>query len=178
MNQERTLVLEMLAAGKIDVAQADELLESLEPPATSAQPASLATPTPPPLHLSPEQVLELKNHDIDARFIRSVQGLGLGTLTFDDILELGVHGISPKTIREMRENFPDINAEQIIEFGIHGVSVKFIREMRDLFPDIDPEQIGELYVHGVDANYLRELREANLLTLDPDAIIQLKEERE
>ena len=53
MNQERTLVLEMLAAGKIDVTQADELLESLEPPPqTTTQvrvlPAAPERPAPAP----------------------------------------------------------------------------------------------------------------------------------
>lgn len=151
MNQERTLVLEMLAAGKIDVGQADELLESLEPPEVRAIPVAKALPASPrgpsPLKLTPEQVLELRDHDIDARFIRSIQGLGFSTLSFEEILELGVHEVSPKFLLEMRKSFPDISVEQIIE----------------------------LHNHDIDMTFLRELREANLLSSDPEAIIQLKE---
>ena len=149
MSEERTLVLEMLATGKIDVAQAGELLDGLEPP-----PAAVRTaPSPaaqPPLRLSPEQLLELKAHDIDARFLRSVQGLGLGALSFDEILQLGVHEVPPE----------------------------FIRELRDLFPGIDAGQIIELHNHDVGTDFLRELREANLLSHDPETIIELKEERD
>lgn len=153
MNEERTLVLEMLAAGKIDVAQADELLGSLEPPpSVSLYPSLSATPAAKtsPLKLSPEQVLELKDHDIDARFVRKLQDFNLRALSFEEILELGVHEVPPKFIREMRESFPEIAVKQIIE----------------------------LHNHDIDTDFLRELREANLLSADPDAIIQLKEERD
>lgn len=148
MSEERTLVLEMLATGKIDVAQADELLDGLEPstasmyvpPSPEAQPLS---------RLSPKQLIELKNHDIDAHFLRSVQGLGLSSLSFDEILEL----------------------------GMYEIPAEFIRELRSLFPDIDVKQIIELYNHDIDTDFLRELREANLLSHDPETIIELKEER-
>jgi hypothetical protein len=153
MNQERTLVLEMLAAGKIDVTQADELLESLEPPPQATTQVRVLPAAPErsaALKLTPEQVLELKNHDIDARFIRSVQDAKLNALSFDDILELGVHEVSPKFIREIRENFPDISIEQIIE----------------------------LHNHDIDTSFLRELRDANLLGTNPETLIDLKEARE
>ncbi len=151
MNEERSLVLEMLAAGKIDVTQADELLESLEPPpSASVQSGSSPTAKPPPLKLSPEQIIELKNHDIDAHFVRSVQGLGFSTLSFEEILELGVHEVPPKFLLEMQKSFPEISVEQIIE----------------------------LHNHDIDTDFLRELPEANLLSGDPKGIIELKEARE
>lgn len=151
MSEERTLVPEMLATGKIDVVQAGELLDGLEPsPAASVHAAPSPAAQPPPLRLSPEQLLELKSHDIDARFLRGVQGLGLSALSFDEVLELGVHEVPPK----------------------------FIRELRDLFPGIDAEQMIELHNHDIDTDFLRELREANLLSHDPETIIELKEERD
>ena len=100
--------------------------------------------------MTPEQLVELKDHDIDARFVRSLRASGLKALSFEDILELGTHEVPPKFVREMRESFPEISAEQIVE----------------------------LHNHDIDTDFLRELREANLLSADPETLIGLKEERD
>lgn len=147
MNQERTLVLEMLVAGKINVAQADDLLETLEPPSPSTQAAPAPAAKPPLLRFSPKQLLDLKNHDIDARFIRSLNDANLRTLSFEDILELGVHEVPPKFVRELRESFPEITVGQIIE----------------------------LHNHDIDTDFLRDMREANLFTENPSTLLELKE---
>ena len=102
MGEERILILEMLATGKIDGRQADELLESLESPTPGTLPPARAALKPPSLRLSAEQ-----------------------------ILELGAHGVSPKFIRETHGIFPDIDVEQIIELYNHGISIDFLRELRD-----------------------------------------------
>ena len=123
MNEERTMVLEMLAAGKITIEQATQLIEVLGEPSISAaeqwagqrQHEERSTPRLEPLeHVEPlehrrlrnftfDQMIELSEHEVDPGYLRSLRDTGLTDLTVDEIIELSEHEVEPSFIKALHE---------------------------------------------------------------------------
>ncbi|MBV7334679.1 hypothetical protein KFU94_41865 [Chloroflexi bacterium TSY] len=62
-------------------------------------------------------------------YVREMRDLGLGELTYDEICELGSHGIKPNYVREMRAlGFNNLTVGDICELGSHGVTPTYVRD--------------------------------------------------
>lgn len=159
MKTGRARILEMVKDGKISIEQADELLEALE----NAVPNT-------PAHASP---LEPEHKPrVEVRISRSTNG---GKYNFEQMIELGKFGVSPKFIRQIAEvGLTDLGFEDVIELGKFGISPKFVLEMRQLSEEFDLgelnfERIIELGKFGVSAQFVREMIETQMIdfTLPP-----------
>ncbi len=197
MNEEREQILNMLAAGKISVDDAQQLLESLEKGAgwkinSPTAPEPLRVEIAPPLkgkkqskHRSRksrrgpvnliDQVLEMRIHGIDGRFVRGLHEMGFTDLTIDQLKQLGIHGVTPEYIRAIRDaGFDHISADELISFSIHDVTPEFVQEMAEAgFGDLSAEQITGLAIHDVSSEYIHELAGAGLKNLSVDQLIDL-----
>ena len=106
MNDERTHILQMLANGKITVDEAQTLLEAIND-SKKVDESFPAPPSPPRAPRPParrhrrrepdnliDQVLQLRIHGIDGRFIAEMNEMGITGLTPDELVELKIHGVS------------------------------------------------------------------------------------
>jgi hypothetical protein len=163
MKTGRARILEMVKDGKISIEQADELLEALE----NAQPNTPARTS--PFEASP---LEPEHKPrVEVRISRNTNG---GKYNFEQMIELGKFGVSPKFIRQIAEvGLTDLSFEDVIELGKFGINPKFVLEMRQLSEKFDLgelnfERIIELGKFGVSA-FVREMIETQMIdfTLPP-----------
>ncbi len=169
MKTGRARILEMVKDGKISIEQADELLEALE----NAQPNTPARTS--PLEANPFEASPLgPEHKplVEVRISRNTSG---GKYNFEQMIELGKFGVSPKFIRQIAEvGLTDLSFEDVIELGKFGISPKFVLEMRQLSEEFDLgelnfERIIELGKFGVSAKFVREMIETQMIdfTLPP-----------
>jgi hypothetical protein len=117
MSAGRAKILEILVAGRVTVEQADQLLEALDaaPPAASHEPVAqtgrqrrwderaddfFAS-------LTPEQLIELRDHDVSRAFIEQMRAAGLYDLSVADLIDLYDHGITPRFVRDLRGGSPN-----------------------------------------------------------------------
>jgi hypothetical protein len=64
-------------------------------------------------------------------------------------------------MREM--GFTNLGMDELVELSIHHVTPRFIREMRSRFGEqLTINQLLEMCIHGVDEDLLEELRAAGL----------------
>lgn len=170
MSEERTLILEMLASGRVTVEQADQLLDTLG----AAAPAGPQEPVTGKgrqrrwneqtdsffASLTPEQLIELRDHDVSGTFVRHMRTAGLGDLSVDDLVELRNHDVTPRFVRELGEaGFNGLTSDEVIELRNHDIGAAFLREMRDAgLGEVALDQLVELSDQGVDAAFVRELR--------------------
>jgi hypothetical protein len=67
-------------------------------------------------------------------------------------------------VRELNElGFKNIQADELVELGIHHVTPRFIREMRRKYgEDLTLTQLLDMRIHGVDKDLLEELQAAGV----------------
>src|SRR5229473_3993665 len=126
MSAERTMVLEMLAAGKITIEQANQLIEVLgeqsfpEAEQWTGQGQSSQS----------GQSVERKVLIQEQRGRKEAQGLP--HFTFDQIIELSEHDVQPTYLRDLRDaGLTYLTIEQIIKLSEHEVGPAFLKALRD-----------------------------------------------
>src|SRR2546430_14140732 len=136
------MVLEMLAAGKITIEQANQLIEVLGEPSLSTaeqwagqrQREERGTPHLEPLepvepldhrrrtNFTLDQMIELSEHEVDPSYLRSLRDAGLTDLTVDEIIELSEHEVEPAYLIKFREaGISDLTVDQLIELSEHEI---------------------------------------------------------
>jgi hypothetical protein len=164
MKTGRARILEMVKDGKISIEQADELLEALE----NAQPNT-------PARTSPFEASQFEPEHKPRAEVRIPRSTNGGKYNFEQMIELGKFGVSPKFIRQIAEvGLTDLSFEDVIELGKFGISPKFVLEMRQLSEEFDLgelnfERIIELGKFGVSSKFVREMIETQMIdfTLPP-----------
>jgi SHOCT-like domain len=170
MSEERAQILEMLVAGRVTVEQADQLLKALDATSPGAS-HELAAQTGRQrrwnepaddffARLTPEQLIELRDHDVSRAFIEQMRAAGLNDLSVADLIDLYDHGITPRFVLDLREaGFIELTRDDLIELYDHGVDAAFVREMRGLgFANLAPGEWVELRNHGVESDFARGMR--------------------
>src|SRR2546430_16887546 len=113
------MVLEMLAAGKITIEQANQLIEVLGEPSLSTaeqwagqrQREERGTP-----HLEPLEPVEPLDHRRRTNF------------TLDQMIELSEHEINPSYIRRFREaGLTNLSVEEFIELNEHETNPSYVK---------------------------------------------------
>lgn len=158
MKTGRARILEMVKDGKISIEQADELLEALgnAQPNTPARTSPFESSPPEPEH----------KPRVEVRISRSTSN---GKYNFEQMIELGKFGVSPRFIRQIAETgLTDLSFEDVIELGKFGISPEFVLEMRQLGEEFDLgelnlERIIELGKFGVSAKFVREMIETQMI---------------
>ncbi len=157
MTEERTRVLSMLASGKVTVEQANQLLEKL-----GEQP-------------EPRDETGLEESLDQAEELDETEGPMFGDFTFSQVLQLGVAGIDPSFIEQVRAaGLTDLSFDQIVHMGMVGVDPSFVVAARASGVEgLTFDQIVHLGVVGVDPSFIKKVRAAGLTDLSFDQIVQL-----
>ena len=173
MNQ-RQRILELVKNDTITIEQGMELMSALEMPNR--------LPTRPPVPPIPPAPPAWKTNASSVRVGRPLAS-GNGQLSFDEIVQLGVHGIKPNYIKELRKaGLEDMEFHDLMQLVIHEIPVSYVLELRELEQQLEIEpltvnQIVQLGIHEISANYALEMRrlgiEHGFELLTVDQIVQL-----
>ena len=55
---------------------------------------------------TPDQLVEMYDHGVDAAYVRQMRGLGFANLAPDEWVELRNHGVDSDFAREMHSHYP------------------------------------------------------------------------
>ncbi len=172
-NKERIKILEMVAAGKLSVEQASELMDILgAKSATDAEKQSdqelRAT------EYNQEAMGRIRGYRRDGD--RGLRAVGLPNLTAEEIGALKMYGVGTNYVKAMLETgLSDLTVKQIISLKNYGINANYVRSLLETgLGDLSPDQIISLKNYGVSAEYIRSLLETGLSDLTVKQIIRLK----
>ena len=176
VSEERVQILEMLAAGRVTVEQAEQLLDAVSsPPSTSCAPGPagdmfvINRPT-------VEELDALDEHGVSDTYIEQMRAAGL-ELNFLDLVRLHDHGVEPAFVGGMRDaGFTALTRDDLLLMVDHGIDLGFVRAMHEVgLIDPTPRQLVELFDHGVDAAFVKEMRALGFGALAPDDWVKLRD---
>lgn len=102
-------------------------------------------------NITPQQAENLRIGNITAAKIDAYKRLGL-TLTPHELGDFGIHGVTPKTIEELRAmGYTNLIPHQLIEMRIFGVTPEFIRKMEASgYKAVPVEKLISIRMSGAD----------------------------
>ena len=101
-------------------------------------------------NLDPGEIIELRNHGLDARFLAEMSRAGL-KLSVQDLIELRNHGVSPEFLKETQSMGYKFTVREAIEMSTHGVNAAYLRKLKASgFDNLSPAKIIRLRDHGID----------------------------
>jgi hypothetical protein len=176
MSQQQR-ILELVKSGSITVEQGMELLKTLEGTAAprvihSERPVESAPPRPPkPPHPPKPPRPAWRDASSAARVGRPLASGG-GQLNFDQIVQLGMYGIKPEYVQEMRDaGLEDLDFDTVVQLGMYGVKPKYVLEIRQIASEMGAEppstqKIIELGMYNVRPEYVRGMMQTGLGGMD------------
>ena len=173
MNQ-RQRILELVKNDAITIEQGMELMSALELPNR--------LPTRPPVPPMPPAPPAWKTRNESVKVGRPLAS-GSGQLSFDQIVQLGVHGIKPNYIEELRKaGLENVPFPELMSLIVHQIPISYVLELRELEQQLEVEplsvsQIVQLGIHRISATYALEMRQLGIehgfAPLTVDQIVQL-----
>lgn len=173
MNQ-RQRILELVKNDSITVEQGMELMSALETPNR--------LPMRPPVPPVPPAQPAWKTASSSVKVGRPLAS-GSGQLSFDQVVQLGVHGVQPNYIEEMRKaGLEDMPFHDLMQLIVHRIPVSYVLQLRDLEQQLGIEalsvtQIVQLGIHKISISDVLEMRrlgiEHGFAPLTVDQIVQL-----
>lgn len=177
MNQ-RQRILELVKNDSITVEQGMELMSALELTGETSNRLPMRPPVPP----MPPAPPAWKTNGSSVKVGRPLAS-GSGQLSFDEIVQLGVHGIKPNYIEELRKaGLENVPFPELMSLIVHQIPISYVLELRDLEQQLEIEplsvaQIVQLGIHRISASYALEMRqlgiEHGIAPLTVDQIVQL-----
>ena len=162
MNQ-RQRILELVKNDTITVEQGLELMGALETPNE--------LPNRPPMPPAPPA---WKTGFSSAKVGRPLTS-GSGQLSFDQIVQLGVHGVKPSYIEELRKaGLEDVPFNDLTKLIVHRIPVSYVLELRDLltehgFEPLGVDQIVKLGIHKIQPSCVLELLKTGAFNVNSPA---------
>jgi len=157
-NEERIKILEMVAAGKLTVEQASQLMDTLgtksatdaaQRPDQGQRSGGYTQETIGRIrgyrksgdtvlteaglaNFPARQIAALKNYGVDADYIRALQEAGLADLTVRQVISLYNYGIDANYVRALQEaGLADLTVRQVISLYNYGVDADDVRALRE-----------------------------------------------
>jgi len=192
--EERIKILEMVAAGRLSVEQANKLMDILSAKSTTDTEKRLEEGL-----RTDEYTQEAmgrirgygktldrglravglkwdKPHDAGTDYVKALRGTGLVELTTDELATLKMNGVSANYVKSLREaGLGDLKTDQIITLKSCGINADYVKALREAgLVELTADELATLKMNGVSANYVKSLCEAGLGDLKTDQIITLK----
>ena len=111
--------------------------------------------------LSVDEIIELKNQGVDAKFIREMADNGWGRIAPKDLISLRVHNVNAEYMRDIRgAGITGLTLEQAVQLRIHGVNAKTLNEIRALgFGPYTDQEVLDMSVQGIRTEFFRGLKD-------------------
>jgi beta-lactamase regulating signal transducer with metallopeptidase domain len=124
--------------------------------------------------LSVDEIIEMKNHGVDAKFIQDMSENGWGKLSPKDLMNLRANGISGLYLRELKgAGIKGLTLDRAIELRNHGVNAKTITEVHSLgFGPYNESEILEMTRHGLRADFFRSLKENGIQQISAENALE------
>ena len=165
LNKESQLILQMVAEGKINVEDGNDLLKLVEtkPKMTPAWPEkfpgrvtglSLVTALKAAgiAPVTSKDLQELINHNLTAEFVQEITALGLLPESTGEWIKLRVHHVTPDFVREFQDlGYSDLSLDQLVKFRIHDVQSHRAADLLDLGLELSPEELLKFQIHNVES---------------------------
>jgi hypothetical protein len=169
MTEERRQILEMLAAGRLTVEQANQLLDALEPErlAEPVGPRSVGrqgerqgSPRRRGATMSPQMLVPFKALAIDVAYVQQLRDAGLEGLTPELLVPLRALGVDAAYVHDLREaGVENLTPELLVPLRSLGIDGAYVREMRASgLEHLSPEQLVQLKAQGIGAGYVRQMQ--------------------
>jgi len=128
--------------------------------------------------LTVDKLIELRDHGVDAGFIRELNAAGFKNISLDKAIELKDHGVSLEFIRTIGNlGFKNISLDDAIELRDHGVNTEFINSIRQAgYSNLSLDKYTELKDHGVSVEYINGLKKEGITDLTIDKAIELRDQ--
>ena len=126
-------------------------------------------------NLNVEQIIRLKEHDIDVDYIQQVRAMGFD-LDADTLIRFREHDITSEYINELKQvGLRDLDADQLIRLQEHDAKPAWIREIQSLgYADASIDDIIRLIEHDVTPDYVRQAQN-RFKGITIDQVVRLKE---
>lgn len=195
MQEERKLILNMLAEGRIQLAEAELLLDALAAteavaePAAPARPSAPHRPTPPPrpYHSQPPpppthfgtgphgQTPFAAATPIPPAYIEAMAELGIDE-SEDGLWQLYIQRVTPELVTAVQALVgKQYSIDGLAQLGMHGVRPSFLQKLAQLeLPDLDIDQIIEFRTHMVTAEFIHEMQPFNLKKLTSKRLVNFR----
>jgi len=96
-----------------------------------------------------DQLIRFREHEITAEFINSLKALGLKDLSANEVVRLREHDADPERIRQFQSSYPNVSIDNIIRMLEHDITPEYIREANRRFKDISLDQLIRIKEHDI-----------------------------
>ena len=77
-----------------------------------------------------QQLISLGVHGVTREWVRGMNSLGLGRLPVESLISMKVHGVAPAQVRSLRSAGVTVStADEVVSMKIHGVTPEFVRKV-------------------------------------------------
>ncbi len=159
MQAERMRVLELVQNGTITIEQGNELIDALyaaNQPNIQTSSSEFRMPEPPRPPRPP----------------RVPRVSGGGKFSFEQMIELGMHGVDLKFVRELADaGLKNLNFDEVVQMAIHGIKADYVIEVSKLseeygFGELTSDRLLQFGIHGIKPNKIREMLESGMFDLE------------
>jgi beta-lactamase regulating signal transducer with metallopeptidase domain len=123
-------------------------------------------------HIAVEEIIRLKHHGVEPRYIKRMLATGLGPLGVDQLIRLHVNGVSPEFATSIIGSglAKGLDVESVIQLRHNGVDGEEMLRIRGLgFGPYSVADVIRLRHNGVDASTFEALKEVGAVSVE-DAI--------
>ena len=108
---------------------------------------------------TPEQLKNVGNFGVSARFIGELKALGYQPHSVDQLVNMRLHGVTVEFIRELdARGFARPTLDQLVAARIHGVTPSYIDDLKALgYEPRTLEQLTGLRIHGASIDFIKGL---------------------
>ena len=186
--EERAKVLDMLAAGKLNVDQATQLLEALGSgqPTRQPEPAPQAVSKPVlagedgPRRGRPRMRLDdlagMRSVGVTAEYIRTMREIGVTIDNPDEYIGMVACGVTPEYVMALRDaGISNLDAGELTGMAAMGITAEQIAELRNAgLDDLDAGELIGMISSGVTPEYIAEMVALGVVEISPEVLAALK----
>jgi len=96
-----------------------------------------------------DQLIRFREHEITAEFINGLKALGFKDLNANEVVRLREHDADPERIRQFQSSYPNVSIDNVIRLLEHDITPEYIREANRRFKDINLDQLIRIKEHDI-----------------------------